>query len=73
MGSSYFRGSGSKGSAFKAGNTNLTARAGGASAYASRSAGFGAQKNISAAKVMAKYMKPMAKTAATNAPGPKKV
>lgn len=54
---------------------NLEARAIGAGGFASRAAGAGAQKDIAAATALYKgsRLKPTAKDAASNAPGPKKV
>lgn len=53
---------------------NLTARSIGAASYAGKAAGAGAAKDIAAAKALASNgMKPLTKTAASNAPGPKKV
>lgn len=53
---------------------NLQARAIGATNYAARSAGTAAQKDIAASMAAVKNgLKPVSKTAATNAPGPKKV
>jgi hypothetical protein len=54
---------------------NLEARAIGANAYGARSSGTAAGKDIAAAQAIykANKMKPTSKTAATAAPGPKKV
>lgn len=54
---------------------NLQARAIGASGFASRAAGGAAKKDIAAAQALYKAgsLRATAKTAATNAPGPKKV
>lgn len=73
MGTKYFHSSKKGGSGFAPSSLNLEARAGGAGGYASRAAGLGAQRNLSAAKVMSHYLKPGTKTAASAAPGPKKV
>lgn len=52
---------------------NMEARAIGAGAYAARSAGSGAQKDLGAAMAAGQHgMKPTAKDAASNAPGPKR-
>jgi len=54
------------------GATNLSARAFAASGYSGRMAGIGAQKSLAQAKAKA-ILKPGLKTAASNAPGPKKL
>lgn len=60
---------------FQPSSLNLEARAGGAGNYAARAAAGGAQKDIAAAAGLYRASKfsPSAKTAASNAPGPKKV
>lgn len=59
---------------FQPSGMNLEARAGAAGGYAANKFGQGAQKDIGAAIALAKGgLKPTPKTAATNAPGPKKV
>lgn len=72
MGSSFFQ---PKGKGFQPSSLNLEARAGGAGGYASKAAGAGAAKDIGAAQAMflKNSLKPTGKTAATAAPGPKKV
>lgn len=60
--------------AMQSSGTNLQARAIGANSYAARSAGMGAQRDIAASMAAVKHgLKPVTKTAASNAPGPKKV
>jgi hypothetical protein len=54
------------------GATNLSARAFAAGGYAGHAAGLGAVKDLAAAKAKA-ILKPGLKTAASNAPGPKKL
>ncbi len=72
MGSSFFK---AKGPAIHPGGQNFTARAIGAGAYAGRAAGGRAAKDLGAAAGLYKAggLKPNTKTAATAAPGPKKV
>jgi hypothetical protein len=73
MGTSFFKGHSGK---FQPSGQNLEARAGAAGGYAANKFGQGAQKDVGAAIGMfnnAKGLKPIPKTAATNAPGPKKV
>lgn len=73
MGTHMFAGKGGK--SFTPSGTNLQARAGAAGGYAGGKAGAGAQKNISSAISMFNKhpLKPSTKTAAVDAPGPKKV
>lgn len=72
MGSNFFK---SKGPAIHASGGNFTARAIGATAYGGRAAGGKAGKDLGAAAGLAHAggLKPGVKTAATAAPGPKKV
>jgi hypothetical protein len=73
MGTGFFKGHASK---FQPSGQNLEARAGAAGGYSANKFGQGAQKDIGAAIGMYKASKgltPVPKTAATNAPGPKKV
>lgn len=60
---------------FQPSGLNLEARAGSAGNYAGRIAGGGAQKDIGVATALYRNSKfsPSSKTAASNAPGPKKV
>lgn len=60
---------------FQPSGMNLEARAGAAGGYAANKFGQGAQKDLGAAIGMYKShgLTPTAKTAATSAPGPKKV
>ena len=60
---------------FQPSGMNLEARAGAAGSYASKGFGTGAQKDIAAAQALYRNakLKPTAKTAASAAPGPKKV
>lgn len=74
MGTSFMKGAhGPK--VFSSSGQNLQARAGGAGGFAAGRAGSGAQKDIAGAIAMFKQrpLKQSTKTAATNAPGPKKV
>ena len=73
MGTGFFKSKPPK--AYQSSGQNLQARAGGAGGYSGRAAGAGAQKDIAGAIAMFKAhpLKPTAKTAATVAPGPKKV
>lgn len=73
MGSSFFKSKGPK--SFTPSGTNLQARAGAAGGYAAGKAGAGAQKDVASAIGMFNKhpLKPSMKTAAVDAPGPKKV
>lgn len=64
-----------KGSSFSPSGTNLEARAVGSAGYTGHAAGGAAAKDIGAAMALVKQhqLKPSTKTAATNAPGPRKV
>lgn len=71
MGSHFFQKQGAKG--ITGSNTNLQARAIGASSYASRTAGMGAQKDVAAASAINKNKAPLAKSERSTAypKGPK--
>lgn len=72
MGTSFFKGNKSAG--IKPSGQNFTARSIGASMFAGRAASGRAAKDLGAASGLYKAgLKPTGKTAATAAPGPKKV
>jgi hypothetical protein len=72
MGSAFFKGRGGLSKPSTA--MNMTARAYGASQYAAKAAGAASAKDLGAASALGKGgLKPLSKTAASNAPGPKKV
>jgi hypothetical protein len=73
MSKSFFRGKGAP--RMQTPNLNLEARAMGAPAYTARAAGGAQQKDLAAALAInnGRKLGPLAKTSASNAPGPKKV
>lgn len=73
MGTSFFKAN-SKPGIKPATSMNMEARAIGANAYAAKASGQAAQKDLGALAGLGHGgLKPTAKTAASNAPGPKKV
>ena len=74
MGSKFFKPTMSPGAPKVGTSMNMEARALGGPAYNARSAGMAAQKDLGAAAGLGKTgLKPGLKTAASNAPGPKKL
>jgi hypothetical protein len=72
MGTNFFK---AKPNRISGGNLNMEARAISAPGYTARQAGGTASKDLAAANALYKNRKegPLSKTAASNAPGPKKV